>query len=159
MVSNGIPIWFRCFKGKHCPDAYSPDLIKSGISFCANLFADRNYHIIFLADRWFPHTDLLSHIESIGCFYSIRSKSFFTFSFYDSKGFFRTSHLRDIKPIVKHAKTFEDVFFTRKLFKTTIVVANSSTQEPWYLITNDTPKRAIRSYSHRFGSIECIFKS
>lgn len=84
---QGIPIWFRCFKGKHNPDAYSIDLIKQGISYCANLFKNKNYHIIFLADRWFPLVDILSHIQSIGCFYCIRSKSFFTYSYYDSKRF------------------------------------------------------------------------
>ena len=65
---QGIPLWFRCFKGKHNPDAYNLNLIKDGISYCKNLFSDKNYHIIFLADRWFPHIELLFHIESIGCF-------------------------------------------------------------------------------------------
>ena len=64
-VNNGIPIWFRCFKGLHNPHAYSLDLIKQGISFCHNLFSKKNYHIIFLADRWFPHVDILSHIQSL----------------------------------------------------------------------------------------------
>lgn len=50
---QGIPIWFRCFKGKHNPDAYSMDIIKQGISFCSNLFSDKHYHIIFLADVFF----------------------------------------------------------------------------------------------------------
>lgn len=65
---QGIPIWFRCFKGKHNPQAYSLSLIKQGISFCANLFLPKNYHIIFLADRWFPHVDILSHIQSLRLF-------------------------------------------------------------------------------------------
>lgn len=65
---QGIPIWFRCFKGKHNPHAYSLSLIIQGISFCSNLFLDRGYHIIFLADRWFPHTDILSHIHSLRLF-------------------------------------------------------------------------------------------
>lgn len=156
---QGIPIWFRCFKGQHNPDAYKIDLIKEGISYCSNLFSNKNYHIIFLADRWFPNIDILSHIQSIGCFFCIRSKSFFTFSYYNSKGFLVTSHLRDINPIVQHSKVFKDVFYTRKKFKTNIVVSNSSTSEPWYLITNDDTSRAIKSYSYRFGSIECIFKS
>lgn len=65
---QGIPIWFRCFKGKHNPDAYSMDIIKQGISFCSNLFSDKHYHIIFLADRWFPHIEILSHIQSLRLF-------------------------------------------------------------------------------------------
>lgn len=65
---QGIPIWFRCFKGKHNPQAYSLNLIKQGISFCSNLFSNKNYHIIFLADRWFPHVEILSHIQNLRLF-------------------------------------------------------------------------------------------
>ena len=39
---QGIPIWFRCFKGKHNADAYKMDLIKEGISYCKNLFDGKN---------------------------------------------------------------------------------------------------------------------
>ena len=157
---QGIPLWFRCFKGKHNSNAYSINLINEGISYCSNLFSNRNYHIIFLADRWFPHIEILSHIQSINCFYCFRCKSFFTYSYYNSKGKFVTSHLRDIKPLKYSGKVINNALFTRNLFKTTIVVSNSSnTDDPWYLITNDDPSRAIRNYSYRFGSIETIFKS
>ena len=64
-VNNGIPLWFRCFKGKHNPKAYSIDLILEGISFCSNLFPPNQYHVIFLADRWFPHIKILSHIQTL----------------------------------------------------------------------------------------------
>lgn len=65
---QGIPIWFRCFKGLHNPDAYSLSLINQAISFCANLFLNKNYHIVFLADRWFPHVEILSHIQNLRLF-------------------------------------------------------------------------------------------
>lgn len=157
---QGIPLWFRCFKGKHNPDAYKMALIKEGISYCKNLFDGKNYHIIFLADRWFPYIDILSHIESLGCFYCIRSKTFFTCSYTNSKGVFITKSLRDIHPHKYSSRILKDVFYTRKLFKTNIVVSNySNTNEPWYLVTNDNPSRAIKNYSLRFGCIESIFKS
>ena len=157
---QGIPIWFRCFKGEHNSDAYSIALIKQGISFSANLFKSKNYHICFLADRWFPSVDVLQHIHDIGCFYCIRAKSFFSFSFYNSAGRLVSKHLRDISPLKYSAKVLSNVFFTRKLFKTNIVVSNySNTSEPWFLVTNDDTSRAVRNYSYRFGSIECIFKS
>ncbi len=157
---QGIPLWFRCFKKKHCTEAYSSDLIKQGISFCTNLFAQKNYHITFLADRWFPNIDVLSHIQDIGCFYCIRTKSYFKYSYYNSKNELITSHLRDIKPLKRQAKVLKNVLYTRKMFKTNIIVSNySNTKEIWYLITNDDTSRAIRNYSYRFGSIECIFKS
>ena len=160
LVNNGIPLWFRCFKGKHNPNAYKMSLINEGISFCNNLFAGKNYHIIFLADRWFPHISILSHIQSIGCFYCFRSKSFFTYSYFNKNGKLTTSHLRNIKPLKHSTKVLKDVFYTRSLFKTSIVVSNSSnSNEPWYLVTNDDTSRAIRNYSYRFGSIEAVFKS
>ena len=136
------------------------NLLKNGISYCANLFKNKNYHIIFLADRWFPHVEILSHIESISCFFCIRAKSYFTFSYYNSKGAFITSHLRDITPLKYSSKVIKDVFFTRNFYKTNIVVSNySNSNEPWYLVTNDDTSRAIKNYSYRFGSIECIFKN
>ena len=99
--------------------------------------------------------------KTFGCFFCIRAKSFFTYSYFDSKGFFRTSHLRDIKPVSQHSKVISDVFFTRNLFKTNIVVPTYSNHphDIWYLITNDDTRFATKSYSYRFGSIECIFKS
>ena len=114
---QGIPIWFRCFKGNHNPLAYDFSLIKEGISYCADLFSNKNYHIIFLADRWFPHVDILSHIESIGCFYCIRSKSFFTVSYTNSKGRLVTSHLRDIRPLKYKGKVLSNVFILEKCLK------------------------------------------
>lgn len=96
-----------------------------------------------------------------GCFYCIRSKSFFTYSFYNSRGKFVTHHLRDIKPVAQHSKVLKDVLFTRKLFKTNIVVPTYSNHpdDIWYLVTNDDTRYATKNYSYRFGSIECIFKS
>lgn len=156
---QGIPIWFRCFKGIRSSEPFSIELIKQGISFCHQLFANKNYHIIFLADRWFPFVDILSHIQSLGCFFCFRSKSYFSFSYFDFSGSLVSSHLRDISPLKYQSKIFKDVFYTRKLFKTNIVVSNySNTDDPWYLITNDDPSLAVKHYSYRF-SIECIFKS
>ena len=83
------------------------------------------------------------------------------FSFYNSKGKFVTKHLRDIKPVAQHSKVLKDVFFTRSLFKTNIVVPTYSNHpdDIWYLVTNDNTSLATKNYSYRFGSIECIFKS
>lgn len=49
---QGIPLWFRCFKVKECPEAYQEELIKSGITYVSKLF-NNNFDLIFLADRWF----------------------------------------------------------------------------------------------------------
>lgn len=96
-----------------------------------------------------------------GCFYCIRAKSFLTFSFYDKNRLLVTKHLRDIKPVAQHSKVLKNVFFTRKLFNTNIVVPTYSNHpdDIWYLVTNDDTRYATKCYSYRFGSIECIFKS
>ena len=74
--------------------------------------------------------------------------------------FLLTKHLRDINPRKHSAKVLSDVFYTRNNFKTTIVVSRSCvTGDAWYLVTNDNPSHAVRNYSYRFGSVECIFKS
>lgn len=75
-------------------------------------------------------------------------------------GFLITSHLRDISPLKYSSKVLKNVLYTRDKFPTNIVVSNySNTDEPWFLVTNDDTSRAVRNYSYRFGSIECIFKS
>jgi len=97
-----------------------------------------------------------------GCFYCIRAKSDYTYSYYNSKGNLITAHLADITPVAQHSKVLKDVFFTKKMFKTNIVVptySNHSNEDIWYLLTNDDTRHATKNYSYRFGSIECIFKS
>lgn len=100
--------------------------------------------------------------KTFGCFYCFRAKSFFSFSYYDKNGSRIVKHLRDISPLAQHSKVFKDVLFTRRRFKTNIVVptySNHSSDDIWYLITNDDTRYASLNYSCRFGSIECIFKS
>ena len=148
------------FSGSHNSDAFSLDLIKSGISYCANLFKDKNYHITFLADRWFPFVDILEHIQSIGCFYVIRCKSNDSISFYNSNNVLISRKISSISAWKHDPRYFKDILYTSRLFKTSLVVARSiNTDESWYLLTNDKLNRAVRNYSYRFGSIECIFKS
>lgn len=96
----------------------------------------------------------LIHLESI----ERRFRRFFNSFSSISYSLFETF----IKPISQSSKILTDVFFTRKLFKTNIVVptyTNHSNSDIWYIVTNDDPHRATKNYSYRFGSIECIFKS
>ena len=48
---QGIPLWFRCFKGKDNSDAFKGSLILEGINYVIDLF-DKSFKLIFLADRW-----------------------------------------------------------------------------------------------------------
>lgn len=109
----------------------------------------------------FPILKFYLIFSLFGCFFCIRAKSFFTFSFYNSRGKFVTQHLRDIKPVAQHSKVLKDVLFTRNLFKTNIVVPTyfNHSNDIWYLVTNDNTSYDTKNYSYCFGSIECIFKS
>lgn len=89
------------------------------------------------------------------------SFSSFAYSFYEAIIIFVISHFRvkhsDNKIHKYSSKVVSNVFYTKNLFKTNIVVSNySNTDEPWFLVTNDDTSRAVRNYSYRFGSIECI---
>ncbi len=33
------------------------------------------------------------------------------------------------------------------------------TKDPWIIVTNGNPKRAVKDYAYRFGAIETVFKS
>ena len=46
------------------------------------------------------------------------------------------------------------------IYKTNIVISKYlNTKDPWIIVTNKDVEHAIQNYSHRFGSIECVFKN
>lgn len=72
--TQGIPIWFRSFKGKDNDDAYKEDLIVEGINFVSNLF-ESDFQLVFLADRWFNSQKILDAINNLGHTYCIKKSS------------------------------------------------------------------------------------
>lgn len=53
-----------------------------------------------------------------------------------------------------------DVELTEKSYKTNLVISKrDGIEEPWIIVTNGNPKRAIKDYGYRFGGIESIFKN
>ena len=135
MVNNGIPLWFRCFKGKNDPAAFNLSLIKDAISFVHNLFESKNCTLIFLADRWFTFRDIMQYIHELGDIYCIRSKNNLTIS-------------------------IDSVTITSFSFPTKLAISKTdSHKEPFIILTNGNTRQAIKHYGYRFGSIECIFKN
>ncbi len=63
---QGIPLWFKSFKGKNDSEAFSNSTIFKGIDYI--------YNIIFLTDRWFNNTKIMKYIENLNCTYCIRIK-------------------------------------------------------------------------------------
>ena len=157
---QGIPLWFRCFEGKDCPDAFKEELITDGISYVASLFDD-DMDLIYLADRWFNSTSIMEHIKSLGKTYVIRLKKNLSILHFDKKDGHKVwKTLEELPKYKYHAQIYKNVELTEKLHITNIVISNSvDTDEPWILATNKNPTRAIKDYGYRFGGIESIFKN
>ena len=156
MASNGIPLWFRCFKGQKDPDAFQTSLIIQGINYVANLFKHKKSNLIFLADRWFPHCEILNHIHSLGCTYYIRAKSNILIDINNKK----INKLSDIKPYKLTSKFFDEVYITQKHFRTKLAISKyDGHNEALYILTNGNTRQAVKHYGFRFGSIETIFKN
>lgn len=155
---QSIPLWFRCFKDKSNSDAFDTELLKSGITYVSNLF-NKDFDLIFLADRWFGSTILLDHISSLGHTYIIRLKSNIKIYFYKDNEYITVS-ASDLKPYANSAKYFNDIYVTANKFKTNLVLSKSKgVSEHWIIVTNGDSKRAIKDYSYRYGGIETLFKN
>lgn len=153
--TQGIPIYFDCFKGSNNTDAFNIETLKNGIKAVDNLFKDFDLDLIFLGDRWFNSTELLQFIDSLGHTYCIRLKG--NISVYKDNNKTKAKKLKHRK---YRAVVHKDVLITDKKFKTNIVYSNSlNTKTPWIIATNNNIETAVKDYSYRFGSIECMFKN
>lgn len=158
--NNGIPLWFKCFKGTHNSEAFKTDLIISGIPYVNNLFKNKNGHLVFLADRWFPNTKIMEFIDSIGATYCIRATSILSIKIHDYEYSDSISYISDIETYLTKSKYFDNVSITKNNFKTKLAVSKSeSHKEPFFILTNGSTREAIKHYGYRFGSIEFIFKN
>ena len=157
---QGIPLWFRCFKGNDDPKAFELDLIKEGISYVHSLFENSGYRLIFLADRWFNFRELMMHIDSLGDIYCIRTKSNITIEIDNYKYSDMIGCISDIEPYFSKSMYFESVRITSFKYHTKLVISKSdSHKEPFFILTNGNTREAVKHYGYRFGSIEFIFKN
>lgn len=157
---QGIPLWFRCFKGNSNPDAFNMDLLKEGISYVSSLFND-SFELIFLVDRWFNSNNLYEHINSLGHTYVIRLKDNYKVLIYDKvykyKIWKTTGKLIAQKD---KAKYYYNVEMTDEKYIVNLTISKSNNvKEPWILVTNGDPTRSIKDYGYRFGGIETMFKN
>lgn len=157
---QGIPLWFRCFESNNDPEAYQEETLKEGISYVSSLF-DESFDLIFLADRWFNSTTLLQHIQDLGHTFCIRLKKNIKILIYDKKEKHTVwKWLSDINVYEYHSSFYKDILLTDNKFKTNIAISKKhDVNEPWFIVTNGDPTRAIKDYGYRFGSIESVFKN
>ena len=159
---QGIPIYFECFKGIRDPNAFYDETIIKAIDNAYSLFKNKEFDIVFLADRWFNSKKILEHIDSLGCTYCFRLKGNLRISCFDNKeGHYVRKYTSDLFSQEYHSFYYNDVYIYESLeYKTNIAVSRKCvSNDPWIIATNGNPKFAIKHYSKRFGSIETIFKN
>lgn len=154
--SFGIPIWFKCFKNYSNNDAFKFKSIKDGISSVSSLFKNTDFKLVFLADRWFGSSKILDFIDSLGHTYCVRLKGNI-WVYFENGSKIKAKKLKHRK---YHSVIHHNVFITNDHFKTNVVYSSTyDTKDPWIIATNGNTSKALKCYSYRFGSIECMFKA
>ncbi|CDF20181.1 putative iso-IS10R ORF [Clostridium sp. CAG:609] len=168
--NQGIPIWFRAFKQEYLNKeeslekggtiAFNESLIIQGIREVSAMF-DEEFELIFLADRWFNSEKILKEIEKLGHTYCIRLKRNIKIFIYDKKEKHKLwKWLYDLPSHKYHAMVHKEIELYDSKYKTNIVISKyEDVKEPWIIVTNRDVEHAVQNYSHRFGSIECVFKN
>lgn len=160
--NSGIPLWFKSFNyGK---DAYQFSVFQEAIPLCHYLIksVQPNAKICFLADRWFGnHYKILNLIDSLDDRFDARTKSNVITLFpdkYESHPIFKS--ISSLDSYAFHSAFYHNIKLSRKLYSFNLTISKSSLHsEPWYIVSNKNPKRSIKNYGYRFGSIEFIFKA
>ena len=151
----GVPIWFKCFKDISNNDAFKLSTIKEGIEEVSKLFKNTDFNLVFLADRWFGSSKILDIIDKLGHIYAIRIKGNIIVYLNGKK-----IKAKKLKHRKYHSVIHQDVYITDDRYKTTIVYSpTENTKDPWIIVTNGDPSKALKNYSYRFGSIEHVFKA
>lgn len=151
----GVPIWFRCFKDISNNDAFKLNTIQKGIEAVSKLFENLGFNLVFLADRWFGSSKILDIIDKLGHIYAIRLKGNIIVYLNGEK-----VKVKKLKHRKYHSVIHENVLITDDRYKTTVVYSpTNNTKDPWIIVTNGDPSKALKSYSYRFGSIETMFKA
>lgn len=163
---QGIPIYFEVFDGINNPEAFYDSTLIKAVNYINNLFKDKNVNLIFLADRWFNSYELLKTIKNLGRTYVIRSKGNLNIKVFTPKEAHKIRmQTGDLKGFSNSAKFYYDVeLYEEHEFTTNITISKRKNKdkdidEPWIILTNGDPKRAIKDYGYRFGGIETIFKN
>ena len=155
----GIPLWFRCFKGKDSEEAFNEELLKEGISYVSSLF-DTSFDLIFSGDRWFNSTSLLDFIASLGHTYVVRLKRNIKVECENKRVNSKVKNVGQLPTYQYHSSFYQNSKITDNKFTTNIVISKrDGVEEPWIIATNGDPKRAIKDYGYRFGGIETMFKN
>ena len=172
-AKQSIPIWFKCDKTKsnrhHEIDEltkkclFSENVIFSAIKDVINLLSPLNTKITFLADRWFCNLKLMKLINDLGHFFCFRAKvnSNIKVFVYDKKEKHKIyKNFSDFKFWKNKSLYYKDLELGDFHFKCNLSIARGKlSDDPWFILSNIEPNQSLREYAHRFGAIECLFKS
>lgn len=168
-----IPLWFYSEKvdstysdHENINDKkpiYSTKKINEAITEISSYFNDDNVELIFLADRWFQNTKLIEKIESLKHKYAFRykQKSKIKVTYKDSKTEKEiTKSLSEFKFAIHHTKYYENIKLSENLTKTNLTLGmTKGNEDPYAIVCNIDPRKAIKYYNYRFGGIETFFKN
>lgn len=182
--SQSIPLWFSLERtSSNCHSniqknsrkkLFSQDFIFNAIDSVIELLKPLNSKIIFLADRWFFNLQLLKHIDDNSGFFAFRAKvnSCVKVLVYDKKEkHYIYRKLSYFKPYVYKSAFFQNLSFGDMGFIANLAIAPTSKtkasdddiidddNDTWFIITNLSPKLAIRKYKMRYAAIEFLFKA
>ena len=170
--SQAIPLYFKCDKTKSNRHReideltkkclFSEKVILSAIDDVINLLSPLNLKITFLADRWFFNFNLMKHINDKGHYFCIRAKvnSDARFLCYDKKEKREIYKKFTDLPIIKEHATYHSIVVGTFRYRCNLSIARGKlSDDPWFILSNIEPKKALREYAHRFGTIETLFKN
>lgn len=160
---QSIPLYFKTFDF-HDKDAYSYDTFVEGISFCHILIKsiDPIANIFLLGDRfWGNHFKLMHFIASLGDTYYIRTKGdTIAFAYDKHDKLVVRKKIKELNSFKYHSIFYNNIPISFKRHHMNLAISKSAEhKEPFYILTNGDPRRAIKDYSYRFGAIEFCFKS
>lgn len=170
---QSIPIWFKCDKtksnrhreideeNKKC--LFSEKVIFNAINDVIKLLSPLNTKITFLADRWFCNLKMMKYINDLGHYFCIRAKvnSNIKVFIYDKKEKHKIyKKFTDFKVWKNKSLYYDDLELGDFHFKCNLSIARGNlSDDPWFILSNVEPNKALREYAHRFGAIEMLFKS
>ena len=106
---------------------------------------------------------MMKHINDKGHNFCIRAKinSNIRFIIYDKKEKHEIyKRFTDLKIWRHKALYYKDTPFGSFQFRCNLSIARGKlSDDPWFILSNIEPNKALREYVRRFGAIECLFKN
>lgn len=103
----------------------------------------------------------MQHISSLGHTFCFRLKRNIKVLVYDKSEHHNLwKFLDELNAYQHHSYFLHNVKLTDNRYSVNLAISKKiGYSEPWIIVTNGAPKRAIKDYGYRFGAIETLFKN